>query len=567
MINKYNKYILIFLILISLMPLFSLFHPGLPVTHDGKDHVARIANFYQSLSEGNIVPRWAGNLNWGYGHPVLMFLYPLPSYLASVFKFLGFGFVDSTKIVFGLSFTLSTLTMYLWLSKAYGKAVGFLGAILYGFAPYRFVDLYVRGAIGEHVAFIFPPLICFFIYEIYIYYSHIHKPIINSHMLNIGLSFSVAGLILSHNALSLMFLPVCFLYALYLIININFKKNRIYFLLAICFHLMLGFGLSSFFWIPALLEGKYTLRNIVMSNEIYDRFLPLQKLFNPSWNYGIAGEFPVFLGFPQFLALVLSVFVILKIRLLKYTKLFILILALLLIFSLYLMTGYSLLFWKNIPFLDDFQFPWRFMSLSVFLSSILSALVYELIFRRLIKNKNLFNKAVIFTVMVIVVSTYGMWQPKAYSDKSESFYSGIFEGTTDTGESSPIWSVRFMERIPVDVSEVISGDANIQWGLRNSTTRDYTIIVESDKSRILENTLYFPGWKIYSDKELVNPVFQDPEYRGLMTYTLNKGNHDVKIIFGRTKLRIFAETLSVLTFAVISVMIFRSIFMNRDKIS
>ena len=106
-----------FLIFISIIPVLSLFHPGLPVTHDGQDHVARIANFYQNLSEGNIIPRWAGNLNWGYGHPILEFLYPLPSYLASLFHFLGFTLVDSVKIVFGMSFVLSGIAMYIFIKE------------------------------------------------------------------------------------------------------------------------------------------------------------------------------------------------------------------------------------------------------------------------------------------------------------------------------------------------------------------------------------------------------------------------------------------------------------------
>ena len=147
------------LIILSLFPVLDLVRPGLPMGHDTPDHVARIANFYQSLSEGNLIPRWAGNLNWGYGHPILMFLYPLPSYVASLFHVIGFSFVDSTKLVFGVAYILSALTMYLWMSSAFGKRAGLIGALLYIFAPYRFVDLYVRGAIGEHVAFVFPPLI------------------------------------------------------------------------------------------------------------------------------------------------------------------------------------------------------------------------------------------------------------------------------------------------------------------------------------------------------------------------------------------------------------------------
>src|SRR3990167_3958649 len=158
--------LLLLIIFLGIIPLLDYLHPGLPITHDGQDHVARIANFYQSLSEGNLVPRWAGNLNWGYGHPILMFLYPFPSYIASFFHFLGFSLVDSVKIVFGLSFILSGVFMYLWLRNFLGEVAGAFGGLLYMFAPYRFVDLYVRGAIGEHVAFTFLPLILFFIYKI-----------------------------------------------------------------------------------------------------------------------------------------------------------------------------------------------------------------------------------------------------------------------------------------------------------------------------------------------------------------------------------------------------------------
>ena len=92
---------LILLLIISCIPLVTLFHTGLPITNDGKDHVARIANFYSNLQQGNLIPRWAGNLNWGYGHPILEFLYPLPSYIASLFHFLGFSFIDFLiKIIF-----------------------------------------------------------------------------------------------------------------------------------------------------------------------------------------------------------------------------------------------------------------------------------------------------------------------------------------------------------------------------------------------------------------------------------------------------------------------------------
>src|SRR5579883_2371496 len=153
-----KKLFLIVLVFISLVPLVAFIHPGLPLTHDGKDHVARIANFYQNLQQGNVIPRWAANLNWGFGHPILEFLYPLPSYLASLFHVFGFSLINSVKFVFALGVVVSGLAMYLFVNSLWGSEAGVIAGILYMYAPYRFIDLYVRGDVGEHVAFIFIPL-------------------------------------------------------------------------------------------------------------------------------------------------------------------------------------------------------------------------------------------------------------------------------------------------------------------------------------------------------------------------------------------------------------------------
>src|SRR5260221_11806227 len=260
---------------ILFVPLLNLLHPGMFVAHDSLDHVARIASFSLSLSEGNWIPRWAGNLNWGYGHPILMFLYPLPSYAASVFHAIGFSFVDSTKLIFALAYTASILTMYIWLRAHFAKSSSFIGALLYAFAPYRFVDLYVRGAIGEHVAFVFPPLLYLGLYRL-----SLEKRSLRWFLL---LTIATAALILSHNALSIMFLAFGFVYATYIFFVVTKHKKR-FFILSIT-GIVFGFMLSSFFWIPAFFEGKYTLRDIVTKGEFGDRFVPVLWFFYSPWNY------------------------------------------------------------------------------------------------------------------------------------------------------------------------------------------------------------------------------------------------------------------------------------------
>jgi len=527
---KIKRYFpIIILTLLSFIPLINLFHQGLPITHDGQDHVARIANFYQNILEGNIIPRWAGNLNWGYGHPILMFLYPLPSYTASLFHLLGFSLIDSTKIVFGLAFLLSGLAMYLWIKNVLGIHAGIAGGILYMFAPYRFVDLYVRGAIGEHVAFIFPPLICYFIFKLSKKYSH---------MFVVGAGLSVAGLLLSHNAISIMFFPLIFLYAIYLAWKI---KNKKYFIPHTSYLILLGLGLSAFFWLPAFFEGKYTLRDIVTANEYSSRFSEFKHFIFGEWSYGGSGQLSVQVGILHWLVVVLtipSIFILRK----KKSFIWIFSLTLFLVFwiALFLMTSQSKFVWDNITVLQKFQFPWRLLSIVVFVTAALGGVIINTI------PKKLKTLGVICFVFFTLILSKDYWHANGYLYKGDSFFSGIYNGTTDTGESSPIWSVRFMEKRAKVNIEAIDGKATIREMGRKTTKHAYKVFV-TDKTRFRENTLYFPGWSIIVDGKPVPIEFQDPNNRGLMTFYVPKGEHVVFASFGETKLRHFADIISLIT--------------------
>src|SRR3989344_7238849 len=109
-----KKYLFAITIL-SLLPLTTLLHPGMFVAHDSEAHVVSVASFYQSLTEGNIFPRWSQSLNAGYGHPILMFLYPMSSYLSALFHFLGWNFADSIKLVLAIGYIGAGTFMYKWL--------------------------------------------------------------------------------------------------------------------------------------------------------------------------------------------------------------------------------------------------------------------------------------------------------------------------------------------------------------------------------------------------------------------------------------------------------------------
>lgn len=533
---KTNRFVsaLLWMVLavLSVAPLLDMLTPGFPVTHDGQDHVARIANFYASLTEGNLVPRWASNLNWGYGHPILMFLYPLPSYIASVFKATGFSFVDSTKLVFAVGFMASVLSMYLFASYAWGRAAGFTAAVLYGFAPYRFVDLYVRGAIGEHVAFVFPPLVCYGLLRLARNSDRVDRTAMAV------TASSVALLIASHNALSLLFLAVSAAYGLYLAVYEAKRETRFVFLSASS--VFFGFLLSAFYWVPALLEGKYTLRDIVTAGEFGTRFVSWFQFIYSPWSYGGGNELSKWLGAGQLIAIAMSFFVLEKPS--KYQR-FLVASLLLMLLTLFLMTNSSLPIWNTVTLLQKFQFPWRLMSVTTFVSAVIGGVViHEL-------RKTRVWISVMLLCMSAVLTTVPMWRARAYAVRPESFFTGIYDSTTDTGESSPIWSVRFMEKRAGRFGYLVPDTGDVRLTGRTTTTRTYAVQT-SGNARFVENTLYFPGWNVFVDGVALPQdklIFQDPSYRGLMTFDLPPGSHTVEFRFTETKLRKVADAVSMVS--------------------
>lgn len=534
---KNKAWLLLFLLIIlALIPLSDLTLPGLFDAHDSQDHVARIANFYQNLVEGNIIPRWAANLNWGYGHPILIFLYPLPSYTASLLHFIGFSFVNSTKIVFGLGFVLSGITMFLWTKEMWDEKSGFISGLVYMLAPYRFVDLYVRGAIGENFFFIWPPLVCYFLLKL-------SKNVKWQYLIGGALAF--AFMILSHNALLLMFMLFIILYAVILLLPMIKNKNFLVFLISFIVSALLGFGLSAFFWLPAFLEGKYTLRDIVTGGEIFNRFETFQRLVYSSWRYGGTGIFSVQLGVVQWIIILIMPFIIYQFRQERkkipdagFLWLFIISFAIFWL-SVFLILPISAPIYQYLTIFQKFQFPWRWLSLAILPPAIFAGLIIFILPEKI--------KQIVFCVLIVGLFWFNKnyWSAKGFIQIPDSFYNNIYQGTTDTGESAPIWSVRFMLKKPDKALSIIEGEGEIITVARKSIEHVYKIDVQTEKARLLENTLYFPGWRVYIDNNKTDIQFQDPQYRGLMTFWVGKGEHLISVKFGETKLRLIADIISL----------------------
>jgi hypothetical protein len=146
-----------------------------------------------------------------------------------------------------------------------------------------------------------------------------------------------------------MFIPVFALYAMYILRYEAIQRILFFFLAKIA--ILLGFGLSAFFWIPAFFEGKYTLRDIVTAGEVLTRFVPWNHFVYSPWSFGGTDLLSKSLGLAGILTVMVSLFGIRKLhmkkeRILLYGSVF------LLMVTLVLMTELSKPVWSAITLLQ-----------------------------------------------------------------------------------------------------------------------------------------------------------------------------------------------------------------------
>jgi len=513
------------IIVISLLPVLGiLVSPRLFHTHDGFVHLSRMAAYYDALIHGQILPRWANNLNYGYGLPLFNFIYHTPYLLSVAGIAVGLSLSTTFKLVCAASFILSGILMFMW-AKSFFKDEknAFVVSLFYQFSPFRLVELLVRGSFGELYTYALLPLVLYTIQKI-------NEKCTIPYF--IFLSVSTALLVISHNSISLVFFGICFLYGLILVKN---TKTRI----LIISGLTTGLLLSAFYWIPALAEHKYTYGNLFMKDMYKSHFPPLVNFFIPNffnWESLQTGGVSVQIGLFHSIALIVSVISLYKKNTVQHKKIFIFSLILIAI-SLFLMQPVSSFLWKKISLLRQFQFPWRLLSVISFGTAVLSPLLLS-------KRKTFIGILSFLTVF----STIHYWYPPLGFDPltDESTYWNYPLNTTYFGETDVIWSEGPAKQYPEDRIETIEGVASIHNYQKNGHNHSFTV-ESSHSAKLVANIQYFPGWKVYVDNTKTPIEFQDQLYRGLITFPIQSGVHKVEVLFRQSIVQMASNIISVIT--------------------
>lgn len=518
MAKRFFPYIVI--ILVGLFIGIPLLQPGIYPTHDSEYHIIRFYEFFQTLKDGNLYPRWAPDLNNGFGVPLFNFVYPLPNYIASLFHFLGFSFIDSFKISMVVALLLSGVLFYLWMREFISKNASIIASLLYISAPYHLLDMVIRGSIGEVWALAFFPG---FLWAITHYKKHYNVLYFNFSIVFLSLT------IFSHNILALMFFCFTLFYSWWLGYFTNKALLKEWF-----FIVGMSLFISSIFWLPALVEKQY-----VTGLEVYDvktNFLDLSQLLIPSWGSGFFNSDINPMSVQIGLANIVIIFVSLGVSIMqkKYRKYLLFFLAALFA-TLILMFPISEPIWRTIPLINYFQFPWRLLSLVIILISALGGFVCESMRPRWLGWG---------LALLSLVLAFGYRTPAHFFNRDDNYYisrDNFIHGTNSPGnffnttwyKSKPLAQTKVVSSKDIEVSHLLVKGQHYSFLVHN--------LIESN---LVVNTAYFPGWKAAIDEKEVKTGYNKD---GLLTFRVPPGNHAIVVWFGNTPVRLLATIICMIS--------------------
>jgi len=560
-IASYLLFLSLTLILIfpSIKPLLK---PDFFKMHD-YTHVARLSELDIALREGHFPARLSKNLGWGYDMPLFQFYAPLPYYLSELFHLLGLNFLDSIKICFGLTFFISFWGMFFLAKKFWGKWGGFLAGLAFVYSPYRAVDFYVRGALGELFAISLIPWVLWSITEI-VDKKGKKKMVLASLLL--------ASFLLSHTVLNLVCFPLFLLFAgFYMLVSKTFKKS----FTRVISSFVLGIGLSSFFLLPAFFEKKFSqVDKLIGGYSHYSHhFLYFRQFIWGNWGYGgsvdgIKDAMSLHLGKVHLglaaLAIVFSLIGILWTKRLGKKNLLVIFFVALLAILAFLSTYHAKPVWDALPIMVFVQFPWRLNSFIIVLIAFLAGAGIYYLSKFSPKLAFLFCVAASALLLQINIKYF---KPQEYITPSDYYYTDaeiIKKAMSDIiPDFIPIWVEKKPEKIAFDDYQVISGNPEIE-AIQSKTHKLILKVKNQEQADLQINRFYFPGWKVFIDNK--EAFFEYKDTNGIITTSLPEGEYVLKLIFTKTPIRKLAEVVSFASLFLVIILYFSPVSLFVSKI-
>jgi hypothetical protein len=550
--KKYWHYIIFILLLIP--SFFNLLKPGYFNMHDDLQ-VMRIFEMDKCFADGQIPCRWLPDMGYGYGQPMFNFYSAFPYYLGELIRLISpLSIIWTVKILFLISLVGGAVGMYLLAKEFWGKWGGVVAAVLYTYAPYHSLDVYVRGALAESFALMLLPFL----------WLSFYKLIQEGTFKRLFLAALTFGLLLStHNVSSFIYaIPTILWAGFWIVKNKNWAAIKNIVLAG-----LFGMGIAAFFIIPIAIETKLVQLQWLTTDYLDYRghFSTLYQLFiSRYWGYGPSVFGPMddlsfAVGWPHWwIAIPAAVMSVLWIKSKKKIAMGILVLSLLALslLAVFLTHERSTFIWVNIQALSIVQFPWRFLGLTIFLLSLVSgALVTG-------KYKNVI--AVVLIVLAIGFN-FNFFRPQHYFSKETDTtkLSGelfIIQQKSAILDYLPVTAPIAPKEAAFSAPIIISGDGEI----KNYSKKSNSFFFDADiynSSEIQVPVMYFPGWIVVHGGRVIES-YPSGKY-GLITLKLPPGKYILQGRFTDTPPRFWGNAITIVS--LVTLLIGLSLTSNKKK--
>jgi hypothetical protein len=538
----------------------------------------------------------------GYGYPTFLIQAPLAFYVAEFFVLLGIGVTNGVKAAWAVAFLGSAWGMYAlvrrWVltwpwqhtlpettrqAQTQAAQAGFIAGLLYVYAPYHLLDIYVRAALAETMLMAWLPW-TFWAFDRLI--ADAYRPGWEGRLAVAALCY--AALMLSHAFALMAVTPVLVAFVLFrlwvqwrhasLACRTNRRPWRL-FVPPVAMAMAAGVAallLVAIFVLPLLSEGPLLVQeDWVRDTYNYSRhWVHWGQFLSPFWGYGYSDD-PTGandgMGFQ--IGALLVVLALTASYLLLAGRWRTRSLPLFLLFStatlLYLMTPAADWLWRSIPLLAVLQFPWRLLTLVTMLLSALGGLTvcqFSQIAQPAARPLQEDAGILVIGILIIFASAEYIRPPslepiEAWREDGRAVFE--FERAhPDMLGYTTLVEERFAETplTPQYAAGEFGNDKLERLGVTEGTgvvTSHYSRghhfggEVVTETPAVVQIRLYaFPGWEVRLNGVPVEYRVARPH--ALMEIDVPAGSHKIDVRMGTTPVRILGLVVSGLTLVVLA---------------
>jgi hypothetical protein len=534
-------------LLTALLVIAPFFWLGNASGHDIAFHASSWLDVAGQWKEGIVYPRWAEWANHGFGEPRFIFYPPLSWMLGAALGFVvPWNAVPMVFIV--LAQTLAGVSLFALARRFLPRGAALLGAAIYAANPYALLIIYMRSDFAELLACAFLPLVVLGAMRL--------AGLVEEREISLGRKTALFAMAFAGMWLSNAPAAVIASYSVAIIFGwsaISLKSWRP--LLRGAGGLGLGFGLASFYLVPAVYEQQWVNIGQALSSGL----LPSQNFLytviadaeHNDFNW-VASNAAVLLVLLVCIGGILARGVeipgIEPSARKKVWGLFVALSAA----GIFLMVRVSSIFWEYLPKLRFVQFPWRWMAVLAVVFAYFGAAVVA-------RKKARWVFALV--AVVAIVGAASLFVQRAWWDSEDIpvLRAAIAEGQgyDGTDEYDPIGDDHTDLPVKAERVQILPGvggegeQPRVKFEIQKWTAEEKIVTVSSGKpERVALRLLNYPAWRV----EVVHDGVMSPgklEESSRLILRVPGGESLVRVRFVKTSDRTIGIVLSMVAVGIL----------------